>query len=168
MDVLRLAERRRGEVMLPGKARVFVREGYLWASPSPLPLVDMPSWSFSLDFPGRHVFSDLGLTLEALFEPCSSDRGVYWQEALDFEKCVPPFVLRNFREGDRILWKGKVRKLKELFGEWEIPREWRRALPILCDVEKVLWIPGLALDERVRVQENSKRILYVILRRHKG
>lgn len=168
MDVLRLAERRKGEVVLPGKTRIFVRGGYLWALPSPLPLVDMPFWSFSLDFPGMHVFSDLGLILEAFFEPCPPYRDVYWQETLDFEKCVPPFVLRNFLEGDRILWKGKVRKIKELFEEWGIPREWRRALPILCDAEKVLWIPGLALDERVRVQENSKRILYVTLRRHKG
>lgn len=167
-DVLCLAERRKGEVTLPGKVRVFVREGYLWALPSPLPLVDMPFWGFSLDFPRKHTFADLGLTLEVSFTPCSSCRSVYWQEALDFEKCTPPFVLRNFREGDRILWKGKIRKLKELFEEWGIPREWRRALPILCDTEKVLWIPGLALDERVRVQENSKRILYVILQRYKG
>lgn len=168
MDVLRLAEHRRGEVTLPGKVRVFVQGGYLWASPSPLPLVEMPSWSFSLDVPGVCVFPDLGLALEVSFEPYFHDRSFCWQEKLDFEKCAPPFVLRNFREGDRIVWRGKNRKLKELFEEWGIPREWRRALPILCDEKGILWIPGLALDERVRVQENSKRILYVVVRQCKG
>ncbi len=169
MSVLRLVERRKGEVILPGKVRVWVQGGYLWASPSHLPLADMPFWSFPLDLPGTHPFPDLGLVVEAHFEPLPrQDRKVQWREVLDFEECLPPFVLRNFRDGDRIVWKGRDRKLKELFEEWGIPWEWRRAFPLLCDAEKVLWVPGLALDERVRVQENSKRILYVEMRRYKG
>lgn len=167
-DVLRLVEQRKGEVTLPGKVRVFVREGYLWAFSSPLPLVDMPHWSFSLDLPGTYAFSDLGIALEARFEPPSCGHRECWQTTLDFEKCSPPFVLRNFREGDRMVWKGDNRKLKEFFEEWGIPREWRRALPILCDANKILWVPGLALDERVRVQENSKRVLHISVRRYKG
>ncbi|MEN3202133.1 MAG: tRNA lysidine(34) synthetase TilS [Atribacterota bacterium] len=167
-DVLRLVEQRKGEVVLPGKVRVFVREGYLWALLSPLPLVDMPYWSFSLDFPGKYAFSDLGITLEARFEPPSCSHQECWQTMLDFEKCSPPFVLRNFREGDRIVWEGGNRKLKEFFEKWGIPREWRKALPILCDANKILWVPGLALDERVRVQENSKRVLHVSVWRYKG
>jgi tRNA(Ile)-lysidine synthase len=87
---------------------------------------------------------------------------------MDSEKCVPPFYLRNFREGDRIVWAGKKRKVKELFEEFGIIREWRRLLPFLCDQEKILWMPGLALDERVRVQENSKSILYVRMWKPKG
>ncbi|MBC7217698.1 MAG: tRNA lysidine(34) synthetase TilS [Candidatus Caldatribacterium sp.] len=168
MDILRLVERRKGEVTLPGKVRVWVHGGYLWASSSPLPLVNMPSWNFPLDLPGAHAFPDLGLTLEARFEPLPQDRGLSWQVALDFERCLFPFALRNFREGDRMMVEGKEWKLKELFDERGIPWEWRRAIPILCDAEKILWIPGVALDERVRVQENSKRILHVAIRRYKG
>jgi tRNA(Ile)-lysidine synthase len=168
-DILRLVEKRKGEVVLPGKVRVFVQGGYLWASASPLPLVDMPSWSFPLHFPGVHTFPDLGVVLEGRFTPFSGEvRGLVWREALDYGQCAFPLVLRNFREGDCMQWRGRERKLKELFEEWGIIREWRRLLPLLCDREKVLWIPGLALDERVRVQENSKSILHVELRRCKG
>lgn len=167
-DILYLLEKRKGEVTLPGKVRVFVHGGYLWAEALSLPLVDMPSWSFPLQVPGVHAFSDLGITFWASFEAPPRGKSVDWRETLDFERCSPPFVLRNFCAGDRIVWKGRERKLKELFEMWGVPREWRRMLPLFCDSEKILWIPGLALDERVRVQENSKRILYVAVRRCKG
>ncbi len=167
-SIVRLVEKRKGEVFLPGKMRVYVNSGRLWASFSSLPLVEIPPFCFSLELPGTSLISELGLAIEGGFvPPSSSEKRTVWQTALDFEKCVPPFYLRNFQEGDRIAWAGKERKVKELFEEFGIIREWRRLLPFLCDREKILWMPGLALDERVGVQENSKSVLHVRLWKHK-
>jgi len=168
-SIVRLVEKRKGEVFLPGKMQVFVNSGRLWASPSPLPLVEIPPFCFPLELPGTSLVPELGLVIEGGFlSPSSLEKRTVWQTAMDSEKCVPPFYLRNFREGDRIVWAGKKRKVKELFEEFGIIREWRRLLPFLCDQEKILWMPGLALDERVRVQENSKSILYVRMWKPKG
>ncbi|MCX6090540.1 MAG: tRNA lysidine(34) synthetase TilS, partial [Candidatus Atribacteria bacterium] len=88
-----------------------------------------------------------------------------WHCILDQEKCEPPFFLRNFSDGDRIVSSGKERKLKELFLEKGIPSEWRRCLPLVCDRKKILWIPGILLDERARVQDNSKSIHFISARK---
>ena len=159
-EVARLLEKGEGEVPLPGKSKVFVRDGYLWFSPGSFFLTDVPPWSFSLQLPGENFFPDLGIAIRGNWKGEESKKtlqSVDW----DFGKCHPPFEVRNFRNGDRIWHKGKEIRVKELFYEKGIVKEWRKLTPFICDREKILWIPGLALDERVRVGENSKQILTV-------
>jgi len=159
-EVAHLLEKGRGEVQLPGKFKVFIRDGYLWASPDLFFLADVPHWLFPLQLPGENFFPDLGIAIRGNWKGEEKKRMLHsidW----DFEKCYPPFVVRNFQDGDRIWQKGKEIKVKELFPRKGIVREWRKLIPFICDKEKILWIPGLALDERIRVRENSKQILAV-------
>ena len=48
---------------------------------------------------------------------------------------------RNRREGDVIL-RGKMhRKLRRLYAQEGVPTEMRRALPLLCSGEEIVWAP---------------------------
>jgi len=156
--VAHLLERGRGEVHLPGKVKVFIRDGYLWISPNSFYLTDVPHWSFALQLPGENFLPDLGIAIRGNWKGEEKKKtllSVEW----DFDKCYPPFQVRSFRDGDRIWQGGKEIKIKELFFQKGIGREWRRLIPFICDKEKILWIPSLALDERVIVRENSRQIL---------
>ncbi|NSW75943.1 MAG: tRNA lysidine(34) synthetase TilS [Candidatus Atribacteria bacterium] len=162
-----LVEKKRGEMVLPGKFQVWVEEGWLYASPLYLPLAKTPRWEFSIALPGQNVLQEIGFSIEGDFgKEAKAKDG--WCVTFDFDRSVPPFVVRNFREGDRIWKDGKAKKVKEIFAECGLAWEWRERVPFLCDQEKIIWIPGVVLDERVRVQENSKRILGVIVKKHKG
>jgi tRNA(Ile)-lysidine synthase len=159
-EVARLLDKGGGEVHLPGKVKVFIRDGYLWISPNSFYLTDVPPWSFALQLPGENFFPDLGIAIKGNWKG-EEKKKMFPSIEWDFDKCCPPFQVRNFRDGDRVWQKGKEVKVKELFSQKGIGREWRRLIPLICYREKILWIPDLALDERIIVRENSRQILVV-------
>lgn len=59
-------------------------------------------------------------------------------------------ILRNYREGDRILLRGVRRQVRKLMSEKKIPLSERRRLPIVTDGENILWIPTLAAADKVK------------------
>jgi tRNA(Ile)-lysidine synthase len=164
--IAHIVAKKKGVTILPGKLRVWIEEGYLYASPLFLPLLKTPPWEFPITLPGQNILSEVGLSVEGNLERALKVQNG-WSVTLDFDKSTPPFLVRNFREGDRICKDGKMKKVKEIFEGCGLCREWRTRIPFLCDQEKILWIPGIALDERVVVQENSRRILSVAMRMRK-
>lgn len=50
-------------------------------------------------------------------------------------------------DGDRILWRGQHRRVRRLCREVGIPSELRRALPLLCDGDRILWIPFVGVSD---------------------
>lgn len=51
-------------------------------------------------------------------------------------------TVRNRLPGDSYRFRGHSRKVKELFIDAKIPRERRDSIPIVCDGDGILWIPG--------------------------
>jgi tRNA(Ile)-lysidine synthase len=41
----------------------------------------------------------------------------------------------------------------------KIPRTWRAGIPIVCSSEQIVWVVGQRIDERMKVTEETKRIL---------
>lgn len=82
---------------------------------------------------------------------------------LDADQVRWPLTLRGWRPGDRFCPSGMrgSKKLQDFFVDCKIPRERRKQIPLLCDAEKICWIVGLRLDERVRVQNSTQRVLVV-------
>ncbi len=71
---------------------------------------------------------------------------------------------RNRREGDLIL-RGKMhRQLRRLWAEKGIPTEWRRALPLLCRGEEIVWAPfvGTADDFVEKIAGTNSSLAYKI------
>jgi tRNA(Ile)-lysidine synthase len=55
-------------------------------------------------------------------------------------------VARTRAPGDRIATIVGTRKLQDVFVDAGVPRQLRDLLPIVCDGDRVVWVPGLAVD----------------------
>jgi len=71
--------------------------------------------------------------------------------------------VRSWHEGDRMIPLGMVfeKKVHDIFIDKKIPFQKRKHLPILCDEEKIIWIPGVKMDNRVKIQDNTTKILRI-------
>ncbi len=60
------------------------------------------------------------------------------------------FTVRAWRDGDRIRPQGLggTKSLQDLFTDQKVPRALRRELPVVCAGDEVVWVAGVALDER--------------------
>lgn len=58
--------------------------------------------------------------------------------------------VRTREAGDRVLTGGGTRKLQDVLVDAGVPRQLRDLLPLVVHGERVLWVPGLAVDEGAR------------------
>lgn len=70
--------------------------------------------------------------------------------------------LRPKRDGDTVFYGGHTRKLKKLFNDCNVPPSLRDNVPILCDDNGVVWVPGIGVRDD-RQGEKSQKRLYVRL-----
>ncbi len=70
-------------------------------------------------------------------------------------------TMRPRRPGERFqpLGMSQPKKLNEFMIDSKIPRAWRRWVPIVCSPEHIIWVAGWRIDERVKVTENTRKIL---------
>jgi tRNA(Ile)-lysidine synthase len=82
---------------------------------------------------------------------------------LDMEGIKGRLIARNWRKGDRFIPLGmrNKKKLQDIFVDKKIPREERGRIPIICDEEGIIWVVGVAISERVKVGERTRRVLYL-------
>ncbi len=163
-----LIRKGKGECMLPGKIAIWIDNDFLYAHRGDILRGDIPFWSYPIILPGENTLNEIGLTVRAFEKKIDMtfESKEWWCE-IDQERCEPPFYIRNFLNGDRVVIDNSEKKLKSVLQEKGVPESWRKQIPILCDRKKILWIPGLLLDERVRVLENSKSILIVTIGKNK-
>lgn len=65
--------------------------------------------------------------------------------------------------GDAMIPLGmqSFKKLKELMIDQKIPRDSRDAIPVICDSEKIVWLAGIRMDERVRVKPETEKLIEI-------
>jgi len=83
------------------------------------------------------------------------------REIADAERVLFPLHVRARRPGDRFVPLGmhKAVTLKGFLINERVPRADRDRLALLCDREKIIWIPGVRLSGEVRVSEATRRVL---------
>ena len=79
----------------------------------------------------------------------------------DLDKTGDKLVVRPRQPGDRFqpLGMSQPKKLGEFMIDTKIPHAWRQRIPIVCSPQHILWVVGWRIDDRVKVTENTKRIL---------
>jgi len=77
---------------------------------------------------------------------------------LDGYSVAYPLIARNRREGDKILSGGMHKSVKKLMCDKKIPTELRPYLPIICDSNGILWIPGTAVRDGVSSKKGNLKI----------
>ena len=79
---------------------------------------------------------------------------------LDADKGAGVLEIRNRRGGETFspLGFSGTKKLKAYLSEKKIPPEKRGRIPLFCRGNRVLWIPGLGIDDKVKIHEGTRRI----------
>ncbi len=82
---------------------------------------------------------------------------------IDLNKVTLPLKLRGRLPGDRFIPAGMTseKKLKEFFIDEKVPKLERDKVPILTDNDKIVWIVGYRLDNRVLCTDETHRILHI-------
>jgi len=79
----------------------------------------------------------------------------------DLDKTGDKLVVRSRRPSDRFqpLGMSQPKKLNEFMIDAKIPQAWRRRIPLVCSPRHIIWVVGWRIDDRVKVTEDTKRIL---------
>ena len=78
---------------------------------------------------------------------------------LNSDKINHILFVRSRRAGDAYVFGGMTRRLKKLYNDHKLSRDERERLPVFCDSEGIVWVPGFAVADRARA--DSDRILSV-------
>lgn len=82
---------------------------------------------------------------------------------MDYDRIVPPVIIRTVKPGDWIQplgMKGK-KKIKSCFIDDKVPLSIRKKSLLLIDQVSVIWIVGMKLNERVKITDKTTNGLKV-------
>jgi tRNA(Ile)-lysidine synthase len=119
------------------------------------------SGEFVLKVPSETVLPGWHIEASLINREQMKDNDENFTAYFDRDKTGNKFVVRCRQRGDRFqpLGMNKPKKLGEFMIDAKIPRAWRQRVPIVCSSEQVLWVVGWRIDDRVKVTENTKKIL---------
>jgi tRNA(Ile)-lysidine synthase len=125
-----------------------------------------PPFEAELISPGRTFVEEIGK--EVVIEEANRDQlrdcsGPPNTALMDYESLQFPLKIRNFRSGDRFRPLGVegTQKLKDFFVDHKIPKFERPKIPLLISDEKIAWIVGYRIDDRVKITQKTRKVLKV-------
>jgi len=82
---------------------------------------------------------------------------------LDWDKLTQPMEVRSIRPGDRFRPLGMKghKKVSDYLTDRKLPRPLRDEVLLLCDRQGPIWLVGYEIDERVKIDNRTKRVLTV-------
>ncbi len=84
----------------------------------------------------------------------------------DYDKIEKSLVLRTRQKGDFLTIDDRFsrKSIQDYMVNEKIPRAIREEMPLLCEENHVLWVPGYRISSFYKINENTKYILQVQLR----
>ncbi|MCB0713643.1 MAG: tRNA lysidine(34) synthetase TilS [Ignavibacteriae bacterium] len=82
-------------------------------------------------------------------------------EYVDADRLPEKLTIRSWREGDRfhpLGMKGE-KKLSDFLIDQKIPLDRKRQVMVITDGDKIIWVCGMRIDERFKVNPKTQRIL---------
>ena len=135
------------ELHLPGKITVFVGEELVFKKISQKNKPSVQPFCSKLAM-GENRFDDLGfvLVLHGINDTCNGKISNIYNNLINIafnnDKISGDLFVRNRRQSDEYFFSGHHRKLKKLLCDRKIPNDERDRIPVICDDEGILWIPG--------------------------
>ena len=79
----------------------------------------------------------------------------------DLDRLLFPLLIRNLRPGDRFspLGVNGTQKVKKYFINHKIPSAQRRKCPLLLSGRNIIWVAGHRIDNAVKVNRQTRRVL---------
>jgi tRNA(Ile)-lysidine synthase len=126
------------------------------ADTCPLPMLRDTS---NIDVPGETDLPGWRITAEIVTGATGTDNG--FSASFDLDKLGRKIVVRPRRPGDRFqpLGMNENKKLQDFMVDSKIPRSWRDRVPVVSSDDRVLWVVGWRIDDRVKVTRATKKIL---------
>jgi tRNA(Ile)-lysidine synthase len=142
--ILALGGRGSKSLDLGGGLRVVVEYGTLRFTRAAVD--DLVPDPVSLPVPGRVRFG--GWEVEAM-------RGAAGEVSVS--PASGPLTVRGWREGDRMrpVGLGGTKTLQDLFTDRKVPRALRHTLPVVESEGEIVWVAGVAVDERFAASEED-------------
>ncbi|MDD5287708.1 MAG: tRNA lysidine(34) synthetase TilS [Dehalococcoidales bacterium] len=125
---------------------------------SPFPVLD---GEYLIKIPGKTIIPGWYIQAKIIKVGEAGSADDNFTAHFDYAGVSGQLVVRPRKRGDRFqpLGMKETKKLGEFMLDARIPRDWRACLPIVCSGEKVLWVMGYRIDERVKVTEETERVL---------
>ncbi|MDH5696573.1 MAG: tRNA lysidine(34) synthetase TilS [Dehalococcoidia bacterium] len=125
---------------------------------SPFPMLEA---EFPLRIPGKTLLPGWRIEATIISREQMSQKGEDFTAYFDLNKTGNKLVVRPRRSGDRFqpLGMSQPKKLGEFMIDAKIPQGWRQQVPIVCSPQQILWVVGWRIDDRVKVTDNTKRVL---------
>lgn len=103
----------------------------------------------------------------ATSRPSRLEEGGDLAAVADADRIEGPLLVRSWGFGDTFkpLGMSGTKKLQDFFVDAKVPRRVRRLIPIFADKEKIVWVGGYRLDDRVKVTTRTRR--FALLRLHR-
>ena len=125
----------------------------------------VPEYSYQLSVAGEILIKEAGVQL--CFNEIPVEHVSDWRQAerqiafMDMDKLSFPLLIRNFRPGDRFSPLGirGRQKLKKYFIDHKISRTERMKCPIVLSRNKIIWVAGHRLDNTVKIDPQTRRVL---------
>src|SRR5829696_10102143 len=129
---------------LGGGLRAVVEYGTLRFSRAPEERVPEP---VALPVPGRARFGEWEVEAEVGVPGEVAVRGAVG----------PLLTVRAWQDGDRMrpVGLGGTKSLQDLFTDRKVPRALRRSLPVVVSEDQIVWVAGVAVDERFAAAEGE-------------
>jgi tRNA(Ile)-lysidine synthase len=109
--------------------------------------INLPPW-------GVKLTASLHPGAQPSFSPCMA--------SFDFDTISLPLFIRSWQPGDSFMpagMQGRHKKLQDFFVDAKIAKSERGQRAILTSSQGILWVVGLRVDERFRINERTKRTL---------
>ncbi len=87
-------------------------------------------------------------------------------KAMSFGKIKGSLFIRFRNDGDIFRYGGMNRKVKKIMSEKKIPADRRDRIPMLCDDEGIIWIPGFPLRDGMAPCDGDKSVYISCLYRN--
>jgi len=169
--VIGLAERRvpHSSLDLPGNKSVVVENGCLSVGKSSRTEINSSDEDngenpilFGLNLFDKKKF-DILLLDEKSFKEFQKKENIYKLSIFDkinFDKIKGSIHMRTRRSGDAYRARGVTKTVRRMMSEKKIPLQKRDILPVICDNDGIVWVPGFPVADRV-YPEAGDEITYV-------
>lgn len=162
IDRLALSERPNSQAKLPGDCHVVRCYQSLRFTGARTP-ADSP-WEVAVAGEGSYLLPG-GWELRVESVPCPPclDAGSRRIAYLLPDAAPFPWIVRNFRNGDRLTPLGMSgrQKVKDLFINEKVPPPLRARIPLLETNGEILWVAGVKLAEKARVKDVKEPVFRV-------
>ncbi len=152
-------------ISLPGGLVFFIEyDKYLIgrdpAALSPCPVLEA---EFPLKLPGETLLPGWRVEATVINREQMGEEKEDFTAHLDFNKTGDKLIVRSRRPGDRFqpLGMSQPKKLGEFMIDAKIPHSWRGRVPLVCSPRQILWVVGWRIDDRVKVTEATKQVLFL-------